>query len=285
MEIPNLIQPTEMVLIEEGGYGEIYKAKVKSKTVIVKKQKEAHYLCLEGFQREVFVLKTLFKKPHIAELYDFYWEDKLAHLVLKYYELGDLSHYINVNGGFSIQDAKHLMQQLLIGLNAMHSLRIAHCDLKAENILLCHKEGKLHAVLADFGCSIYCTTKFVSGTLGSPSYLAPEQLLGKAHSPFLSDMFGIGVIFYEMLFGENPFFDPNFDLKQISLKTLHFISNDVPIKDAAAKSFFIKLVEPNPKKRLNIRSAQKHPFITGKSDAKRTMKDWFLFLKKESLVQ
>ena len=254
---------TDIQLIQQGGYGHIFKATINKKLVIIKRMKETNYSYLEGFQKEVYALKTLYKLPHIAELYDVFWEGRFANLVLKYYELGDLNEYINDNGAMTIQDSHSILKQICIGLQGMHSMKIAHCDLKAENILLTMENGSIHVVLADFGCSIVCTSKYVTKSLGSPSYFAPEQLLGKKYNPFKSDVFGVGILFYELLFGRNPFFEPNYDLDEISKQTLAFDATSVDIENEFAKDLFIKLMQVNPKKRISINDALLHPFITG----------------------
>eukprot|EP00835_Amoeboradix_gromovi_P005536 NODE_529_length_7157_cov_0.524795.p3 type:complete len:317 gc:universal NODE_529_length_7157_cov_0.524795:2107-3057(+) len=258
------IQQNDLQMIDTGGYGLIYTTEINGKIYVVKKQKEASYLCLQGFQREIFALSLLsvHKIPNIVTLKEVYWNDNYVHLIFPYYEEGDLHRYLHQFGPLPVDSIRELSKQLFSGIAGMHKMRIAHCDLKSENILLYKKNDQLMAVIGDFGCSKYFKTKYVGDTLGSPSYLAPEQILQKKHSPFISDIFSMGVIFYEMIFKDNPFFDPNNDVAQISKNTLMFNPNDVYIEDKDTKDLLARLMEHNPRKRITAPQALTHPFIT-----------------------
>eukprot|EP00834_Sanchytrium_tribonematis_P006908 NODE_558_length_6080_cov_0.296773.p2 type:complete len:298 gc:universal NODE_558_length_6080_cov_0.296773:3166-2273(-) len=247
---------------QQGGFGSIYKSKINEKVVIVKKMNSTDYYCLEGFQREVFALKQLQNAPHVVELYDIFWESRYLHLVLKCYEMGDLNMYLNANGALELMQVQIFTKQLLIGLSACHSMNIAHNDIKSENIFLTQNNGEIELVLGDFGCATVCKSKYTTGSLGSPTYLAPEQLMGKKYSPLKSDMWALGVVIYEMIYNCNPFYDESNDFEAIRRNTLEFkLPGNLPLP---IKSFMNGMLCRVPQKRLNCKKAMQHTFISGK---------------------
>ncbi len=105
---------------------------------------------------------------------------------------------------FAISRAVDITRQLLLALQHAHSLGVIHRDIKPENIIL--RDGK-RPVLVDFGlASLADEASFTAKgmCMGSPSYLAPERLLGKPHDA-RTDLYALGVILYEMIAGSKPF--------------------------------------------------------------------------------
>lgn len=127
--------------------------------------------------------------------------------VLQYAQNGDLYNYINKREAISESSVKHIIYNVLIALNDMHSKGFCHQDIKLENILLFGDEST--AVLADFGSAEKINDgEKSSSILGSIFYLAPEILTSKLHDKS-ADMWALGVTLFILLSGELPFVGRN----------------------------------------------------------------------------
>ena len=92
----------------------------------------------------------------------------------------------------------------------MHSLNIMHRDLKPENILIIKEKGKFKIKLIDFGLSnFYSNSNKLKTACGSPSYAAPEMLLGTKYDGLKADIWSLGIVLYAMVCGYLPFEDDN----------------------------------------------------------------------------
>ena len=140
--------------------------------------------------------------------------------------------------------ARHILRQIIDGLDAAHQLHIIHRDIKPENVMLQAVAGNAHFVrVVDFGLAKFVAERTeTSMAMGTPVYMAPEQLLRRHIGPW-TDLYAVGVIAYELMTGRRPFgggtveqivaakLDAGFD-------PLHAIADiDVP---AAAARFFKK---------------------------------------------
>jgi serine/threonine protein kinase len=108
-------------------------------------------------------------------------------------------------GRFTTTRALDITRQLLLALAHAHAHGVIHRDIKPENIMLVR--GGKRAVLIDFGLASLRDELPLTGVgmcLGSPSYLAPERLLGRPHD-IRTDLYAIGVVLYEMIAGVKPF--------------------------------------------------------------------------------
>jgi eukaryotic-like serine/threonine-protein kinase len=163
------------------------------------------------FAREARVLAQL-DHPNILRVYDYGEQDGLAYLVMPYMSCGSLSDLLKVHRALPIIVALRLTAQALHALQYAHERGLVHRDIKPGNMLL-KPDGTL--LLSDFGLvkvlsgdeglrslieSESQASQMISGT---PTYMAPEQALGKP-TP-LSDIYSIGVVLYEMLTGTVPF--------------------------------------------------------------------------------
>jgi len=103
-------------------------------------------------------------------------------------------------------NATEYILQIASAVGHAHSNRIVHRDLRPSNIMISDKDGKVK--ITDFGTSVWLNNMpYASTRIGSPPYMAPEQFQGKA--TFRSDIYSIGCVYYEMLVGRPPIFDPD----------------------------------------------------------------------------
>jgi serine/threonine-protein kinase len=126
------------------------------------------------------------------------------YLVMEHLEGETLGAVIG-EGRLPTSRALLIARQLLFALSHAHAQGVIHRDVKPENVMLVH--GGRRAVLIDFGLASIADEAALTGNgmcLGSPSYLAPERLLGQPHDT-RTDLYAVGVILYEMVAGVRPF--------------------------------------------------------------------------------
>ena len=131
-------------------------------------------------------------------------------LVMEYVEGPNLAEVLDGGEPMARADVLPLFRQLLAGVSAAHAAGVLHRDLKPANVLLAAGDGGVHAKIADFGLA-----KLVEGTgtvltragvtMGTPGYMAPEQLADAASVDARADIFSLGCILYELCTGRGPF--------------------------------------------------------------------------------
>lgn len=162
---------------------------------------------LERFRREAQAVSAL-RHPNIVQVFDFDVQDEIYYMVMELME-GDtlrarLLEYRNRGERMPLKECVGILSDVLGGLDYAHQAGLVHRDLKPANILLTRKG---QAVLTDFGIAqmIGNTQLTLSGALmGSLHYMAPEQGL-KGVCDERSDIYSLGIVFYEMLAGFPPF--------------------------------------------------------------------------------
>ncbi len=141
--------------------------------------------------------------PNIVRIYDLGISDEHAHIAMEYLGGGDLRQ--KIEAGIAERQAVQYLRQIAGALSAVHAKGVLHRDLKPGNIML-RKDGSI--ALIDFGLAK--TAKLESAVtgrgeiFGTPYYMSPEQGHGSDVDE-RSDIYSLGVIFYEMLTGEKPF--------------------------------------------------------------------------------
>jgi len=199
-------------LLGQGGMGAVYKARQKQldRLVALKilppqvAQTEAF---AERFTREARSLAKL-SHPRIVSVYDFgHTEDGLYYFIMEFIDGTDLRHVIQA-GELSAAEALTIVPQICEALQFAHEEGIVHRDIKPENILL-DKKGRVK--IADFGlaklldqpATVYTLTQ-AGQRMGTPHYMAPEQIEHPGQVDHRADIYSLGVVFYEMLTGELP---------------------------------------------------------------------------------
>jgi serine/threonine protein kinase len=160
----------------------------------------------ERFLREIEIAAGL-SHPHILPLFDSGSTDGLLYYVMPYIEGESLRQRLDRERQLSIEDAVRITREVGEALGYAHSLGFVHRDIKPANILLSHG----HALVADFGIARAITAAAgeqlteTGLSLGTPSYMSPEQALGGSEVDGRSDLYSLGCVLYEMLVGDPPF--------------------------------------------------------------------------------
>ena len=174
----------------------------------------------ERFYREAKSAGRL-NHPHIVTIYDVGKSNGTAYIAMEYLEGEQLKDILDVHTPMSIERIADIAAQIAEGLAYAHKNGIVHRDIKPANVMLLQGD---RVKITDFGIAHMSTSSgTLAGTvLGSPRYMAPEQVVGKAVDG-RSDLFALGVLLYEMLTGESPFDGDNINT------TMYRIVNEAPI--------------------------------------------------------
>jgi serine/threonine-protein kinase len=144
---------------------------------------------------------------NIATLFDYGEDDGLAYLVMELVDGQPLSHVIRERGPIPADQVRSIIGQSALGLGVAHESKVVHRDVKPANILL-REDGLVK--LTDFGIARALDASGhtrAGDLLGTPSYISPEQALGKPATG-ASDLYALGVVAHEMLRGAKPFDKP-----------------------------------------------------------------------------
>jgi serine/threonine protein kinase len=182
--------------------------------------------------------------PSIVTIYDIGEEGSTAYIAMEFVEGQTLQDWIAGNPVPPVQLTLAIVEQIASGLDFAAARGIIHRDIKPGNILLT-QDGR--AKIADFGIAKFSTSKLTQtgAIIGTPAYMSPEQAMGQTLDG-RSDLFSLGVIFYEMLTGEKPFSGSN--PTTIMYKILH--------------------EEPVPPQRINVTLHPAFDYIIGRMLAK-----------------
>ena len=157
--------------------------------------------------RSLFLKETLLAKklthPGITQIYDAAADDDRAYIVMEYMQGGSLDRYCTPQTLLKPERVAHLLERMCDALSYAHAHGIIHRDLKPQNVLM---DADGEAKVADFGVA-FTNLAFDSTRnmrVGSPAYMAPEQLEGKPAS-LKSDVYAVGIMMYKMLVGALPF--------------------------------------------------------------------------------
>lgn len=248
-------------LIGEGYYGKVHKVRFKKDGNIyalksLKKSKLKEAKQKEHLKAEKNILSNI-KHPFIVSLKLAFKTEKKLYLVMEYLKGGELFFHMRKLKKLDENVAIFYIAQIVCSLDFLHENRIIYRDLKPENIVI-NSNGYIK--LTDFGLSkegIDEDNK-TETFCGTPEYLSPEMIKGDKYS-YSVDMWGLGVLYYEMLFGKPPFYDKN---REVLYKMIYFNEPNYTVgnKNISENSinFLKKLLVKNPYQRMNIREAKRH---------------------------
>ena len=195
-------------LIGQGGMADVYLAKdiILNRTIAIKILRTSlakDPIYVTRFQREASAAAALSHK-NIVEIYDVGEDDDKYYIVMEYVPGTTLKELILKRGALHYVEAIDIMKQVVGGIAKAHQLGIIHRDLKPQNILVTDSGV---AKIADFGIASMQSLAQVTQTdviMGSLHYLAPEIARGEK-ATIQSDIYALGIAFYELLRGEVPF--------------------------------------------------------------------------------
>lgn len=199
----------------------------------------------ERFQREANIVGQL-SHPNIVSIYDIGQHDNLNYIAMDYLPGGSV--HDRMMTGLTAEEALRVTREIASALDHAHEKGYIHRDIKPENILF---RADHSAVLSDFGVAkgIIGVSRMtnVGQVVGTPHYMSPEQTRGKPVDG-RSDLYSLGVVFYEMLTGSVPF--QGEDAVAIAIKHLSAPVPRLPVHYQGYQKIVDRLLEKDPDKRF-----------------------------------
>uniref|UniRef100_A0A8D0CQM0 non-specific serine/threonine protein kinase n=1 Tax=Sander lucioperca TaxID=283035 RepID=A0A8D0CQM0_SANLU len=274
-------------LIGHGAFAVVFKGRHKEKrdwVVAVKcinKKNLAKSQSLLG--KEIKILKEL-KHENIVRLLDYQEMGGCVYLVMEYCNGGDLAEYLHSKGTLSEDTIRVFLQQIGQAMTVLQSKGILHRDLKPQNILLCHPEGRRSTTIntclkiADFGFARHLQTNTMAATLcGSPMYMAPEVIMSQNYDA-KADLWSIGTIVYQCLTGKAPFYASTPQELRLFYESNRTLLPSIPKETSSnLRHLLLGLLQRNHKERIGFDEFFHHPFLETSSSTKKC-KDCILFV-------
>src|SRR6266849_204498 len=195
-------------LLGQGVMGAVYKARdvELERTValkVIRPDLARHPEILRRFKQELILARDVTHR-NVVRIYDLGQASGVRYITMEYVEGRDLRALLHEKGKLTPEEAVPMFLQIAAALEAAHHAGVVHRDLKPQNIMV-DKGGRVYVM--DFGVARSLETPGMTETgalMGTPEYMSPEQAKGMKVDA-RSDLFSLGIIFYEMLSGVSPF--------------------------------------------------------------------------------
>lgn len=207
-------------------------------------------------RREIEIMANV-RHPNIVRLFGYFYDKDRVYLIMEYASKGEVFDLLYDNGRFSERRAARYVKDLADALYYLHQKNIIHRDIKPENLLI-DSQGRIK--LADFGWSAHTKPGRKRRTMcGTTEYIPPELVKREPHDLNV-DVWALGVLTYEFLYGKAPFTGKTRKDVFQKVESVDFTFPDSFSREA--KSFISQLLQRDPEKRLKLADVPKHPFIT-----------------------
>lgn len=246
----------------QGRFGKVVKAKeIKTGYVVALKvlqKKKLSKLNAEVQMKREIEIQSELDHPNILRLYGFFYDPLRIYLILEYAHGGELYKKLKDNGGtFGEWQAAQYTHALASAMRYCHSKGVIHRDIKPENLLL---DGAGNLKIADFGWSVHAVRDSRRETVcGTLDFLAPEMCEGERYDASI-DVWSIGVLLYEMLFGSPPFEESSEYHTKERIKLVDLVFPEGKVSDEA-KHLISSLLRRNPADRMPLSKVLSHPWI------------------------
>ncbi|XP_011504598.1 PREDICTED: serine/threonine-protein kinase ULK3 isoform X1 [Ceratosolen solmsi marchali] len=265
MTLPNVKDYNVLEKIGAGSYSTVYKAFKRDglREVVAIKCVDKSTLsqsAIDNLITEINLLKVL-KHENIVEMRNFFWDEGHIYIVMEYCNGGDLSNFIKRKNQLDENICRKFLQQLALAMKYLRDHNVCHMDLKPQNLLLI-KRPILVLKVADFGFAQYLsTTETRFAVRGSPLYMAPEILLHHKYDARV-DLWSVGIIIYECLFGKAPYSSNS--SAEFAKKIKYMKPIELPKNchiSTECKDLLTRLLKRNPDERLTFDEFFAHDFL------------------------
>jgi serine/threonine protein kinase len=237
-----------------GAMGSVYKARDRETQQIValklvKQEFASDQTMMDRFKNELLFARKITHKS-VCRVYEFNRIGGVAYTSMEFVEGESLRSVLNRFGGLPLRKALDLTLQICSGLKEAHAQGIVHRDLKPENVMI---DSRGNVKIMDFGIarSMESATRLTGAMMGTPAYMAPEQVSGKPID-YRTDIYSLGLVLYEVFTGKQAFVGENpvaVALKQVqgTPEPPHEIEPAIPVSVERA---ILKCLEKEPGKRF-----------------------------------
>lgn len=226
---------------------------------ITKKSIDTSVQMKKLLQNEVGVMHKI-NHPNIIHLHEQYVSENHYYLIMDYCNQGDLEKYMSENNikYFEEKDGVRLLRQIMNGFTELRTHKILHRDLKLANIYM-HND---RLIIGDFGFA-KMGSEYGRSILGTPMTMAPEILFHESGTTIYNskaDLWSVGVVFYQLLFGRWPFFGKNEN--QLKQNIQAYSGDKLPFPGNVSnesRDLLQRLLTFNPKSRIEWKDFFRHP--------------------------
>jgi tetratricopeptide (TPR) repeat protein len=195
-------------LLGQGGMGAVYKARDTElerlvALKLIRPELASHPEILRRFKQELILAREVTHR-NVIRIFDLGQAQGIKFITMEFVEGRDLKGLIHEKGKLTSDEAVPIVLQISAALEAAHTAGVVHRDLKPQNVMS-DKDGRVYVM--DFGIARSLENQGMTQTgalMGTPEYMSPEQARGEKVDA-RSDLFALGIIFYEMLTGVSPF--------------------------------------------------------------------------------
>jgi calcium/calmodulin-dependent protein kinase I len=246
--------------LRSGSYGTVYTTrhiksheefavKVIDRTKLKEKDDKATF-------REIGIMKDLVDVNNIVKLIDVYIVPECFYIVQVYARGGDVFDRLAKRVSYTEKDARDLGVILLEIMREMHKRKVAHRDMKPENLLLKSNMNDTSILLADFGFAKYVPEEGLKTRCGTPAFVAPEILVGQYYNTQV-DMWSVGCLIYMLIGGYPPFQDETHRGLFRKIRASDFTFHEAYWKNVslAAKQLITNLLTVDPECRLTAQES------------------------------
>lgn len=244
-----------------GKFGAVYLAREKeTKYIVAIKVLHKSQLLKAGVEHQLrreIEIQSHLRHRNILRMFGYFYDSKRIYLILEYSPGGELYKRLTLKGHFSEQKSAKYISDLAAAFDFCHSKNVIHRDIKPENLLVgAHGEMKI----ADFGWSVHAPTSRRNTLCGTLDYLPPEMVEGRDHDKYV-DVWSLGVLLYEFLFGGPPFEAEGHQAtyRRISRVDLRFPARPEVSEDA--KDLIRRFLVKEPHLRIPLKDVPKHPWV------------------------
>ncbi|GMT25959.1 hypothetical protein PFISCL1PPCAC_17256, partial [Pristionchus fissidentatus] len=219
---------------------------------LIKKSAIENKADLVRIRREIRIMSAL-NHPNIIQIFEVFENKDKIILVMEYASGGELYDYVSKFGSLPEQESRRIFRQITSAVLYCHKHKVAHRDLKLENILL---DANNHAKIADFGLSNYFSDKSQLNTFcGSPLYASPEIINGTPYRGPEVDCWSLGILLYTLVYGSMPFDGRDFNRMVRQIKKGAYYEPDTP---STASMLIRNMLRVNPERRATIDDIASH---------------------------